>query len=90
MKLFTKNNGMTKLFSKDGGKTLFQKIGDHARKVDNTVTRVGNFLSSSARTLGFNPIGDIIDRGVKTVHNIRNNLEKSIKAPLNDIRQHYA
>ncbi len=90
MKLFTKNNGMTKLFSKDAGKTLFQKIGEKARKADNSVTRVGNFLSSSARSLEFNPIGDIIDRGEKTVHNIRNNLEKSIKAPLNDIRQHYA
>jgi len=90
MKLFTKNSGISKLFTKNGSKDLFQKIPTLARKADNTVIRVGNFLSTSARSLGLHPVADAIDSGVNTVHEIRNNLEKSAKTPLNELRPHYA
>jgi hypothetical protein len=89
MKLFTKNNSKSRLFSKDGTSNLFNKLSEYARKGDNTVARVGNFLSSSARTLGFHPVGNIIDSGVKSVHDFRNNLEKSIKAPISEVRPKY-
>jgi hypothetical protein len=89
MKLFTKNISNQRLFNKQGQQpTFFNKIGTLARQGDNTIARVGNFLSSSARSIGLHPFAGAIDAGVKTVHDIRNNLEKSIKNPVSELR-HY-
>ena len=89
MKLFSKNTGIQKLFNK-GGNTgnYFNKVSTLARQGDNSVARVGNFLSSSARSIGLHPFASVIDHVVNTAHDIRNNLEKSIKAPISEIR-HY-
>jgi len=81
-------SGANKLFSKVGGNDphFFRKVGNTARKVDNSVQRVGNFLASSATSLGLHPLADAINGATSSVHEVRNNLEKSIKAPINDVR----
>ena len=89
MKLFTKNIGNNRLFNKTGDSpNFFNKMGTLARQGDNTIARVGNFLSSSARSIGLHPFATAIDSGVKMAHDLRNNLEKSIKDPVNKLRNY--
>ena len=81
-------SGAHKLFSKVGGHdpNFFRKVGNTARKIDNSVQRVGNFLASSATSLGLHPIADAINGATASGHEIRNNLERSIRAPINEVR----
>jgi hypothetical protein len=89
MKLFSKiSEGATKLFHKLGNENhLFRKINNTARKIDNTVAKVGQFLVPTAHYLGFHGAGNLIASGADTVHEIRNNLEKAIKEPVDNIRK---
>ncbi len=91
MKLFSKiSEGATKLFHKIGNENhLFRKISNTARKIDNTVAKVGRFLVPTANHFGYHGIGSLISNGVDSVHQIRNNLEKAIKEPVSDIRKNH-
>ena len=76
-----------KIFNKSANDpNIYRKIQNTARKVDNSAARVGHFLTSTANSLGFNKIGGYIKDGTDAIHDIRNNLEKSISTPLNQIR----
>jgi hypothetical protein len=92
MKLFSKiSQGATKLFNKvTSDPNFMRKVSNTARKVDNSVMRVGDFLANTANTLGFAPIGSAIRGGASAVHAIRNDLEKTIRAPMGEVRSHYA
>jgi hypothetical protein len=82
-------NGAQKLFTKTvNDPNIFRKIGNTARKVDNSIARVGHFLSNTANTMGMTPLAGMINSGVNAAHQIRNNLEKSIHAPLSDIKKY--
>jgi hypothetical protein len=91
MKLFSKiSEGATKLFQKMGQENhLFRKISNTARKIDNSVAKVGRFLVPTAHRLGFGSVGNFLSNGVDTVHAIRNDLEKAIKDPVSDIRRNH-
>ena len=92
MSFFNKiGQGARTLFNKVGGNdgSFFRKVGNTARKVDNSIARVGNFLASSANSMGLNPVAGMINAGTNAAHQIRNNLERSIKAPISNIRGHY-
>jgi hypothetical protein len=91
MKLFSKiSEGATKLFNKIGNENhLFRKISNTARKVDNSVSRIGAFLVPTARNFGYNGVASLISNGVDSVHQIRNNLEKAIKQDPSDIRKNH-
>ncbi len=92
-KLFRKIEDGAKYFTKMGNtNTLFRKIENTGRKIDNSVARVGNFLINTSKSLGLpNPVASTIQQGVNLVHNtrtgIKNNLEKAIHAPLSDVRK---
>jgi len=76
------------LFGKvKSGNGLFGKIDDTARKIDNSVMRVGAFIKPLADNFG---LGSYVRDGVNEVHAIRNGLEKAIKAPVNDLRKNFA
>ena len=93
MSLFSKvHAGATRLFQKVGGNDphLWRKVSNTARKVDNSVTRVGNFLASSAHAIGAPRM--VTDGALSVaggVHAVRNNLEKAVNTP--DLkREHFA
>jgi phosphohistidine swiveling domain-containing protein len=89
MSLFKKLGEAPKLFSKVfNDPTLFRKISNTARKIDNSVARVGNFLTSTAKNIGLGSIAPRISGVTDAVHNIRNGLEKAISAPINEVRQY--
>ena len=88
MSLFNKLGGSTKLFTKVGNDgTLFRKIGNTARKIDNSVMRVGAFIKPVADVVG---MGGYVNSAVNDVHAMRNGLEKAIKTPINDLRRNFA
>jgi len=101
MKLFNKiSQGANRLFTKatkqDG---LFDKFNEYARKADNSIQRVGNFIRPVAAQFGLDPIvkdglnriHDIRMKAVDTSNSIRNGLERAVKAPINSINyQNYA
>ena len=93
--LFQKvTQGANSLFNKSMGRNgIFNKIDTGVRKFDNSVQRVGHFIRPIADHFG---LGHAVQSGVDLVHSssndvrganraIRNNLEKSVKAPINDI-----
>lgn len=95
--LFNKvSQGANQLYNKAmGGNGIFNKIDVGTRKFDNSVQRVGHFLRPIANHFG---LGDTIHAGVGLIHStaddlrnanraIRNNLEKSVKAPIGDIHK---
>lgn len=81
----------TKLFNKSGANNpnFLRKVGNTARKTDNSIARVGNFLANTAHSMGYNDVGDTINSVTNKIHDLRNNLEKAIKTPIGDVR-HYA
>ena len=101
MGLFNKvSQGAGKLFTKAMGKNgVFNKVNEYARKADNSVQRVGNFIRPIANHFG---LGDVVKNGMNQVHNMRmqgtnavntikNGLERAVKAPMGDItRSNYA
>jgi len=87
MSLFNKLNDIGSMFRKTvSDPNLFRKISNTARKVDNSVSRVGNFLVNTGNSLGIPVVPGLIQNGVNTIHDMRNNLEKARTAPLNKIR----
>ena len=86
--MFNKVGNSSKLFNKVGndGK-IFQKISNTARKIDNSVMRVGAFIKPVADVVG---MGGYVNSAVNDVHAIRNGLEKAIKTPINDLRRNFA
>ena len=88
---------MSKFFKKLGNDTkrfftktltdpnLFRKIGNTAAKIDNTVQRVGSFLQPIVSAV--NPeAGMALGEGLATSSAISNNLERSIKTPMSQIK----
>ena len=68
---------------------LFTKIGNTPnlfRKIDNSVARVANFVGNTANAFGVPGVGNIVSQVANGVHTVRNNLEKSINAPMGAIR----
>ena len=86
--MFNKVGNSSKLFNKVGndGK-IFNKISNTARKIDNSVMRVGAFIKPVADVVG---MGGYVNSAVNDVHAIRNGLEKAIKTPINDLRRNFA
>lgn len=85
--LFGKVGNSSKLFTKAGqGGNLFRKIDNTARKIDNSVLRVGAFLKPAADYVG---VGNYVNDAVNGSHAIRNALEKSIRTPVNDLRAQF-
>jgi len=95
MKFFNKvSQDAGKLFNKSmGNNGIFNKVNEFARKTDNSIQRVGNFIRPIASQFG---LGDVVKNGLNQVHNlrlkgtsavnsIRNGLERAVKAPINDI-----
>ena len=95
MKFFNKvSQDAGKLFNKPmGNNGIFNKVNEFARKTDNSIQRVGNFIRPIASQFG---LGDVVKNGLNQVHNlrlkgtsavnsIRNGLERAVKAPINDI-----
>ena len=85
MGLFDKiTQGASNLFNKvTNDPNLFRKIDNTARKIDNSVVRVGAFLKPIANIAG---LGGVVDSAVAGVHGLRNNLERSVKQPIGKIR----
>ena len=100
MSFFNKvSQGATKLYNNAVGKNgIFNKVSTVGRKFDNSIARVGNFITPFADRLG---AGDTVRNGVKMVHDwtqkgrqeindAKNGLERAVKSPINDIqRQNY-
>ena len=86
--MFNKVGNSSKLVNKVGndGK-IFNKISNTARKIDNSVMRVGAFIKPVADVVG---MGGYVNSAVNDVHAIRNGLEKAIKTPINDLRRNFA
>jgi len=103
MSIFNKiSQGARSLFNKATNPVLFRKINNTARKIDNSVQKVGIFLLPIVS--GYNPAyGAQLANGLASTHNIRmgiqngldtatrvkNSLEKAIKPPQDNITSHY-
>jgi hypothetical protein len=86
--LFSKLYEAPKLFSKFvNDPSLFRKVGNTARKIDNSIARVGNFLVGTAKNIGLGGFAPAITDVVDRVHKVRNGLEKAINAPIDEVRQ---
>lgn len=96
-KLFNKvSQSAGKLYNKAiGNNGIFNKVNTIMRKGDNTVQRVGHFIRPLADHFGFggavqnivNKVHDYQVAGTKHVTAIKNNLEKSVSAPMSDIHK---
>lgn len=95
MSVFNKiGQGANRLFNKATGRNgIFNKVNEYSRKADNSIQRVGNFLRPIASNFGLDPL---LQKGLNTVHDlrmnvvnasndIRNGLERAVKAPINQI-----
>lgn len=95
-KLFSKiSQNAGKLFNNAVGKNgIFNKITTGTRKIDNSIQRAGNFLLpildrvGMGKTLqsGLNQIHDTRQYINDEVNNVKNSLERSVKAPINSIQ----
>ena len=96
MSFFKKvSQGTTKLFKNaTGEKGIFNKLTSGARKFDNSIQRVGNFLLPFADKIG---MSGTLQSGLNQIHNtrkyindevnqVRDGLERSVKAPINSIQ----
>jgi hypothetical protein len=95
MSLFNKiQNGAHKLYTKfnsNGG--IFDKINTGLRKGDNTVQRIGHFIRPLADHFGVGGlVQNVMDKvhgykiaGTNNINAIKNNLEKSVNAPMSEI-----
>jgi hypothetical protein len=87
MNLFQKLGEAPKMFSKlYNDPHLFRKVTNTARKVDNSIARVGNFLVNTAKNIGLGGFAPAITGVTNAVHRVRNGLEKAIKAPISEIK----
>ena len=86
--IFNKLGKTTSLFNKMG-KTdnFFRKVDNTARKVDNSVARIGAFIHP---VMDMAHLGNYVDDAVNSVHAVHNGLEKALKTPMNEIRSKYA
>ena len=84
-KLASKSN---KLFGKVGGndKNLLRKVGNTARKIDNSISRVGSFLANTANTYGQRALANSINGVTGGIHQVRGHLQNAIRSPMSDIR----
>ena len=82
------SNGANKLFGKVGGndKNLLRKVGNTARKIDNSISRVGSFLANTANTYGQKTLADTINGATSSIHQVRGHLQNAIRAPMSDVR----
>jgi hypothetical protein len=88
--LFQKiGHGVSKLFTKQGTRNLFNKVSEVARKADNSVAKVGAFLVPTARHFGLGTVANGISGVVNSSNAVRNNLEKAIKDPMSKIREQF-
>jgi len=95
MSLFNKiSQGANKLYSKAmGNNGIFDKMNTFMRKGDNTVQRIGHFIRPIADKFGMgevvknimNKVHDYKVAGTNQVNAIKNNLEKSVSAPMSEI-----
>ena len=96
MGLFTKiSQGAQKLYKNaTGSNGIFNKFTTGARKTDNTIQRVGNFLLPLADKIG---MSGTLQSGLNEIHNarqyinnevnnVKNGLERSVKAPISSIQ----
>ncbi len=88
MNLFSKLSEAPKLFSKlVNDPHLFRKVGNTARKIDNSIARVGSFLVNTAKNVGLGGFAPAISGVTNAVHKVRNGLERAIKSPINEVQQ---
>ena len=100
MSFFNKiGNSAGRLFNKATSKGgIFDRVNVTLRKGDNTVQRVGAFIRPIADQFG---LGDVVGGAVNKFsalatqgrdlnRDIRNNLERAVKAPMSDIKSNYA
>jgi len=77
-----------------GSKGIFNKVTTIGRKADNTIQRVGNFLLPLADRVG---MSGTLQSGLNTIHgyrqqindevnNVKNGLERAVKAPMSSIQ----
>jgi len=86
--LFQKQGNGSELFKKIANdKNLFRKFDNTARKVDNSVARIGAFIKPVANMAH---MGGYVDDVVNGVHAVRNGLEKATKTPMSQIRGSFA
>jgi len=83
--MFNKVKGGNQLFSKvKTGPTAFHKT---IRKVDNSVGRVGDFISAVADVSGFPAVGYLTRfASSNAVHGTRHALEKATHADMDNVR----
>jgi hypothetical protein len=85
--LFRKVKNTSRLFGKVlQDPNLFRKISNTARKTDNSMARIGNFLVDTANQFGLSPVASGIKNVVNGTHIIRNNLEKAVRAPIGQVQ----
>lgn len=87
--------GASKLFKNaTGNNGIFKKTTDALRKTDNSIQRVGNFLLPLADRIG---MSGSLQSGLNTIHgyrqqindevnNVKNGLERAVKAPISSIQ----
>ncbi len=77
-----------------GANKLFNKINQNApvllRKIDNTAQRMTSAIAPTLQQYGFDTAANAVNGINNDVHQIRNNLERAIKAPVSDLRKQYA
>ncbi len=77
-----------------GANKLFNKINQSAptllRKLDNTSMRLTSAIAPTLQQYGFDTAANAVNGINNDVHQIRNNLEHAIKAPVSDLRKQYA
>ena len=94
--LFNKiGNSATSLFNKVSSQapTMYRKFQNTVRKVDNSVGRVGSFISNTANSLGIPAISALTKTITNGIHQGRigmsNALEKAVKADISEIRKDF-
>jgi hypothetical protein len=98
MKLFSKlSQNAQKLYKNSMGQNgIFNKITTGTRKLDNSLQRVGNFLLPLSQKVG---MGGVLQAGLNEIHNarhyindevnnVKNGLERAVKAPISSIHNH--
>lgn len=89
MKLFNKLVASgTKLFNKlnDPSNNTFRKVINTARKADNTIAKVGHFITNTANDFGLSPVAEISNRLVNGSHTVRKNLTNTLNSSMGQIR----
>jgi hypothetical protein len=71
---------------------MYRKFNNTIRKADNSAARVGNFIANTSdHVTGNKLIGDQVRGVTSSIHqarkNLQNDLEKSIRGNLNEVRE---